>query len=111
MCARLKILPLFSPYVLFAIVALVYRTYESPLRLAAHRRLIYTASFAASCAMALFAVAGCGGGGAAAAQTAPITQQAVTPQGTSLTSVTLTATTSSGKQLPAVPVQLTLTVK
>jgi hypothetical protein len=73
-------LPLLSLFVLFAIVALVCRNDESPLRLAAHRRLIYTASFAASCSMALFTLAGCGGGGAAAAQTAPITQQALPPR-------------------------------
>jgi len=75
------------------------------------RKLIYSAPFATLLAMVSLNAAGCGGGGSSAAQTAPITQQVGTPQGTSQISVTLIATTSSGKQLPAVPIQLTLTVK
>jgi hypothetical protein len=104
----LRILPLLT---LFVLVLLVCSMYGNLRRNAPGRRMIYSGLSAVWIVIALFDVAGCGGG-CSAAQSAPITQPAVTPQGTSTISVTLTASTASGKQLaPAPPVQLTLTVK
>jgi hypothetical protein len=104
----LRILPLLT---LFVLVLLVCSIYGNLRRNAPGRRMIYSGLFAGLIVIALFDVAGCGGG-SSAAQSAPITQQAVTPQGTSTISVTLTAITATGKQLPPPPpTQLTLIVK
>jgi hypothetical protein len=104
-------LRLFPLLTLFVLVLLVCSIYGNLRRNAPGRRMIYSGLFAGLIVIALFDVAGCGGG-SSAAQSAPITQQAVTPQGTSTISVTLTAITATGKQLPPPPpTQLTLIVK
>jgi len=64
--------------------------------------------------LALFGLAGCGGGSSvssAQAQT-PSPPPVVTPAGTSILTLTMTVSTAAGKQLaPPPPIQLTLTVK
>jgi hypothetical protein len=73
-------------------------------------RLAWQAILTTFAALALCTLAGCGGD-SSAAQNAPIVQPAVTPSGTSIITIALTATTSGGAQLPAIaPIQLTLTV-
>lgn len=56
----------------------------------------------------IFAATGCGGGSTTAA--APQSPQVVTPQGTSMITITPSATSTSGKALQLQPMQLTLMV-
>lgn len=56
----------------------------------------------------IFAATGCGGGSTTAA--APQLPQVVTQQGTSMITITPSATSASGKPLQLQPIQLTLTV-
>jgi len=83
---------------------------RSPQRTRARPRLAYPGVAASLAAIALCAMAGCGGA-STSAQSAPITQAAATPPGTSTITVSFTATTSAGTLLPPIaPIQLTLTV-
>jgi hypothetical protein len=76
----------------------------------AHPRLLWGGVFVPLVALALYTVTGCGGGGAAA-QSAPVTQAAVTPPGTSTITIAITGMISAGASLPAIaPTQLTLIV-
>jgi len=75
------------------------------------RRLAIGGAFAVLAVGVVINLAGCGGGSSTVSVVPPQTQ-IVTPQGTSTIVITPTATTSSGKQLAAMPpIQLTLTVK
>ena len=75
-----------------------------------HPRLVWGGVFVPLVALALCTVTGCGGGGTAA-QSAPVTQAAVTPPGTSTITIAITGMTSAGASLPAIaPTQLTLIV-
>lgn len=79
-------------------------------KIVAHPRLAWGGALVALLATTLCTATGCGGGGAAA-QSAPVTQAAVTPPGTSMITIAITATTSTGASLPAIaPTQLTLIV-
>jgi hypothetical protein len=73
-----------------------------------HSRVVWGGVFVPLVALALGTVAGCGGG-STAAQSAPVTQAAVTPPGTSTITIAITGMTSAGASLPAIaPTQLTL---
>ncbi len=76
----------------------------------AQQRLAYGPALVGCAILALYAMAGCGGV-STVAQSAPIAQAVPTPAGTSVISVTPTATSKAGTPLAAIaPIQLTLTV-
>jgi 6-phosphogluconolactonase (cycloisomerase 2 family) len=94
---------------LFTIALLICWT-DTKLRHAAPgKRPIGSGAFATLALTAILGVAGCGGG-STVAQSAPVTQPVVTPQGTSTITVTPTATANGAQLAPIAPIQLTLTV-
>ena len=93
--------------ILCAIAAQALRRWRE---IGTHPRLAWGGVFVPLVALALCTVTGCGGGGTAA-QSAPVTQAAVTPPGTSTITIAITGMTSAGASLPAIaPTQLTLIV-
>ena len=71
---------------------------------------VYYVTIAALAVFAMATLDGCGGA-TSVAQSAPITQVVATPPGTSIITITPTATNAGGTPLPSIPpTQLTLTV-
>jgi hypothetical protein len=71
---------------------------------------VYSVAIAALAVFAMATLAGCGGA-TSVAQSAPITQVVATPPGTSIITITPTATNAGGTPLPGIPpIQLALTV-
>ena len=104
---RLWPIPRMPQFTLLALTLLLilvarYRSVESTL---GRNRLALSGVFAFLCTLALFNVAGCGGGSAS------VTPPVITPSGNSTITVTPSAMSSTGQPLQLSPIQLTLTVK
>jgi hypothetical protein len=75
------------------------------------RRLAVSGTFGAILLSLAISSAGCGGGGSTMQAAPPPTSPTVTPQGTSMITVSPSAMSASGKPLQLQPIQLTLTVQ
>lgn len=91
---------------LFLLCFVASLKYPKPRSVLANRRLALSAAASLILVCTILALAGCGGGSAA-----PGPPSIVTPQGTTMLTVTPSATSSTGQPLQLQPIQLTLTVK
>ncbi len=104
----LRTAPILAAVTLLLVLLVLFARGAKRHQILRSRRLAFGGVFALMAAFLMLGTGGCGGG--STSPPAPQTPQVVTPQGTSIITVTPSATSPSGKPLQLQPIQLTLTV-